>query len=95
MDLQHYKDHMAITEQGIGTIHVMLKNGNHEQALIEIEKTIAELDERDQYYSEFGSRAMRKVVENHRDWKKEGGLYRNWKYGVRNLEEAFKLITQK
>lgn len=95
MDLQHYKDHHAITEQGIGTVHVMLKNGNHEQALIEIERTIRELDECEQHYSKFGNSAMRKVVENHRDWKKEGGLYRNWKYGVRNLEEAFKLITQK
>lgn len=90
--IDYLKKHHAITEQAIGSVHVLLKRGKHKEALKEVEIAIAELDKAEDHEKQLGTRAMIKKVESTNGWKKEGGLYRHWKYGVRNLKEAFHII---
>ena len=88
----YLKKHHTMTEQAIGSIHAFLKRGKHKEALEEVEIVISELDKLEEHEKQFGTKAMIKRVESSGEWKKEGGLYRHWKYGVRNLKEAFYII---
>jgi len=92
---EYLEKHHAITETTLGTVHLHLSNELPALAKIEIEKGISELDELSNFYKENGAEMMHRKVSEHKDWKKEGGLYRHWKCGVRNFKEAYKIILGK
>ena len=86
------KKYRGIADGSIGVARMMLREGRVQDAIKELDITVNKLDELDEYYGLNNANYMCKIVDSHKDWKKEGGLYRNWKLGVKTLREAFKII---
>jgi hypothetical protein len=94
-ETEYLKKHHAITEQAIGSIHLMLLDGRPEKAMSETVRCIDELDVLSEHYKINSTAYMIKVVLRDGDWKKEGGLYRSHRLGIRNLKAAFDIVQAK
>jgi len=92
---EYLEKHHAICEQALGGIHLLLSENKPKKALRETEIGIGELDELSEFYKVNSNAHMTKVVLGSGHWKKEGGLYRSWKLGIRNLKEAFDIVQAK
>jgi hypothetical protein len=92
---EYLEKHHSISEQTLGSAHLFLTMGKSEQALREVETGIGELDKLSEYYKMNSVSYMGKVVDASGEWKKEGGLYRSWKLGIRSLKEAFDIMQAK
>lgn len=91
---EYLEKHHAICEQAIGSIYMSLNNELPAQAKREVKLCINELDLLSEFYAKNNVAFMIKTVLDSGEWKKDGGLYHNWKLGIRNLNEAFKIVTR-